>query len=120
MGPPAYLPPKYIRAEKRGGGALIEVAWGYDIHEITLTARNWWKVKRGKPLRIRVRGFSEEGSEWQYWTFGGGLEGRLLVEYGEGGVGFDGRLSDASIEELPPKEQKAPAKVSRSRANQAS
>jgi hypothetical protein len=62
---------------------------------------NWAKVKSGKPLKIRGEGYSYEGEFfWDYWTFEGGLSGKLLVEYGEdGGVGFDGEVCDASIEE---------------------
>jgi hypothetical protein len=81
------------------GGARIVVVWGNDLHEIVLTPRNWSRVKRGGKLTIRSRGFSEEGPQWEYWTFAGGLDGRLLVEYGEdAGVGFDGKLHDAMIE----------------------
>jgi hypothetical protein len=81
------------------GGARIAVVWD-DRHEIVLTPRNWSRVKRGGKLKIRSRGFSEDGPQWEYWTFAGGLDGDLLVEYGEdGGVGFTGKLHDAIIEE---------------------
>ncbi|MHC2582667.1 hypothetical protein ACVI1J_005158 [Bradyrhizobium diazoefficiens] len=84
----------------RPGAARITVEWGYDLHEITLTPRNWSRVKRGGKLRIRSRGFSEDGPQWEYWSFAGGLDGDLSVEYGEdGGVGFVGKLHDATIEE---------------------
>ncbi len=82
------------------GGARIAVEWGNDRHEVVLTPRNWAHVKRGGKLRIRSRGFSEEGFQWEYWNFSGGLEGGLIVEYGEdGGQGYVGKLHDASIEE---------------------
>jgi hypothetical protein len=84
----------------KAGGARIVVEWGYDNHEIILTPRNWSGVKRGGKLKIKSRGFSEEGPQWEYWSFAGGLDGALLVEYGEdGGVGFTGKLHDATIEE---------------------
>jgi hypothetical protein len=90
-----------IMALKRGG-ARIAVEWGYDVHEVTLTPRNWSRVKRGHNLRIRSVGYYEGASQWEYWNFGGGLNGELIVEYGnDGGQGFIGRLSDAMIEELP-------------------
>ena len=80
--------------------AYIAVEWGYDTHEVVLTPRNWSRVKRGRGLRIRTRGYSEEGFQWEYWNFGGGLDGDLVVEYGDdGGQGFVGKLRDASIEE---------------------
>ncbi len=84
------------------GAARIAVEWGNDLHAIVLTRRNWSRIKRGSKLRIRSAGFSEDGSQWEYWSFAGGLDGDLLVEYGEGlnqGVGFDGKLRDATIEE---------------------
>lgn len=67
------------------------VVLGNDLHEIVLTPRNWSRVKRGGKLMLRSRGFSEEGPQWEYWTFSGGLNGRLLVE--DDGVGFDDKTA---------------------------
>lgn len=84
------------------GGARIAVEWGYERHEVVLTPRNWARVKGGGKLRLRSRGFSEEGFQWEYWNFAGGIDGDLTVEYGEdGGKGFVGKLRDAWIEESP-------------------
>ena len=64
----------------KSGGAQIAVEWGYDIHEVVLTSRNWRKVRhRRGSLRIRSPGFSEEGFQWEYWNFGGGLDGDLVA-----------------------------------------
>ena len=81
--------------------ATISVEWGYESHSITLTPRNWAKVKSGKSLSIRGEGYYYEGEHfWDYWTFGGGLDGSLDVYYGEdGGHGFSGKLSDTLTEE---------------------
>jgi len=81
--------------------ATITVDWGYESHSITLTARNWSLVKSGKPLEIRGKGYDyEEQFFWDYWYFGGGLEGSLDVSYGDdGGQGFIGKLSDAEVSE---------------------
>lgn len=81
--------------------ATISVEWGCEMHSITLTARNWTRIKAGKSLNIRGRGYGYEGQFfWDYWFFGGGLEGALTVTYGdEGGQGFSERLSDAIISE---------------------
>jgi hypothetical protein len=85
----------------KSGSVRISVEWGYDTHDIVLTQRNWTHVKRGGKLRIRTRGFSEDGPQWEYWNFDSGLAGKLIVEYGEdGGQGFDGELRDAKIEEV--------------------
>jgi hypothetical protein len=86
----------------RPGSARIIVEWGYDNHEMVLNSRNWARVKRGGELRIRCRGFSEDGPQWEYWNFAGGLDGKLLVEYGDGGTGFVGTLREARIEEARP------------------
>jgi hypothetical protein len=90
-------------ATKRAG-ATISVEWGYEQHSITLTPRNWAKVKSGKELFIRGKGYRYEVEFfWDYWHFAGGMEGKLEVWYGDdGGLGFDGQLRDADIMELRP------------------
>ncbi len=82
----------------KAGPVSVIVEWGYDLHEIVLTKRNWSLILRGKPLRIRSRGYYEGACQWEYWNFAGGLDGALLVEYGENGaVGFEGHLKDAIV-----------------------
>jgi len=80
-------------------GAEITVEWGYELHSIKLTPRDWSLVKSGKPLNIRGIGYHYEGEFfWDYWSFSGGLGGSLIVSYGDdGGVGFNGKLSVAEI-----------------------
>jgi hypothetical protein len=82
-------------------GATISVYWGDDWHSIALTPSKWAKVKGGKPLLIRGRGYSYEGEFFQdTWDFGGGLDGELTVWYGDdGGQGFVGHLTEAEIVE---------------------
>ena len=84
--------------------ATISVEWGYENHSITLTAKNWAKIKAGKPHAQRGEGYNYEGTFfWDYWSFGGGMDGELRVGYSskneDGGTGFDGNLSDADIRE---------------------
>jgi|JI10StandDraft_1071094.scaffolds.fasta_scaffold3984730_1 hypothetical protein len=81
--------------------ATVTVQWGSEDHSITLTARNWNAIKTGRPLSIRGKGYWYEGAFfWDNWTFGGGLEGTLRVDYGkDGATGFDGSLSEATVEE---------------------
>ncbi|MDA7624711.1 hypothetical protein N8697_00915 [bacterium] len=87
----------------------ITVEWGCDLHSITLTPRNWTKVKEGKPLKIRGKGYHCEGDFfWDYWSFNSIEGNEIYVTYGEdGGEGFIGNLNDAvSINEFeykPPK-----------------
>jgi hypothetical protein len=84
--------------------ATISVEWGYENHSITLTAKNWAKIKAGKPHSQRGAGYMYESIFfWDYWSFGGGMDGELKVGYSskdEGyGGGFEGKLSDAEIRE---------------------
>lgn len=83
----------------------IAVEWGDEEHSISLTPRNWARVKSGKELYIRGKGYMYEGEFfWDYWHFSGGLHGDLTVNYGNRGdysaVGFTGKLQEASIPEL--------------------
>ena len=90
-----------MEARAHRSGVVVRVEWGYDLHEVRLTPRNWSKIRRGLPLRIRSNGAHEGGSQWEYWSFSGGLNGDLTVYYGEdGGVGFVGKMSEAFIEEM--------------------
>ena len=87
--------------------ATITVEWGYELHSITLTPRNWAKVKSGSAHRQRGKGYYD-GPEffWDYWAFSGGLDGDLTVDYGsDGGQGFTGKLRTAKIEEHRPKKK---------------
>jgi hypothetical protein len=89
--------------------ARIIVEWGYECHAITLTARNWARIKAGKPLRIRGEGYWYEGDHfWDYWSFAGGLDGRLVVSYHSGteweADGWIGTLGDAEIETFTDRE----------------
>ena len=66
--------------------AVVSVYWPDDWHDLRLTPRNWSKVKAGKPLRVRGKGYYYEGEFfWDYWTFEGGLQGELTVNYGRDG-----------------------------------
>jgi len=82
-------------------GAIITVSWGNDVAvSVHLTPRNWARVKAGKTLQIRGKGYYCEGEFFRdYWHFEGGRGGALVMSYGDGGTGFDGKLSDAEIQE---------------------
>jgi hypothetical protein len=57
-----------------GERARISVEWDYEIHSITLTARNWTRVKKGKPLRIRGKGYSYDA---EFFSHGSGARSRF-------------------------------------------
>lgn len=85
------------------GGALIGVEWGYEYHELVLGPEDWQRVKAGHALQVKGEGYAYEGEFFQdVWTFAGGLDGDLIVTYGEGldeGVGWEGTLSQADVDE---------------------
>lgn len=85
--------------ETRSKGVFAIVEWGDESHEVFVTAKKWQNIIEGKAARIRVRGNDGDGGgQWEYWNFSGGADGDLLVEYGsDGGVGWDGKLRDATI-----------------------
>lgn len=91
-----------LKISAHGQRARIVVEWGDELHEITLTARNWRLVKAGKPLIIRGAGYRYEGEHFRdWWHFAGGLDGGLEVGYARGddyGQGWLGNLNDARIE----------------------
>ena len=82
------------------GGAALWFESGYELHSITLSRRNWQKVKSGENLKIRGKGFHSDGEFfWDYWRFERGFEGELFVSFGsDEGELFRGSLSDVNIE----------------------
>jgi hypothetical protein len=94
----------FVRGEKMKTNlqtATISVRWGNDVEvSITLPPRKWADVKAGNPLSIRGKGYYYEGEFFRdYWNFGGGLNGALVVGYSGFGEGFNGTLDQASIKE---------------------
>lgn len=81
--------------------ATIKVEWGYESHSLTLTPRNWAAIKAGRAHSQRGAGYWYEGEFfWDYWKFLGGPDPRLEVGYGDdGGMGWEGDLSDADVVE---------------------
>jgi|CXWL01.1.fsa_nt_gi hypothetical protein len=79
----------------------VTVEWGDQDHSLSLTARSWRRIKLGRPLTIRGKGYNYEGTfYWDYWTFEGGLAGEMRVGYGEDAAeGFVGTLREARIVE---------------------
>jgi hypothetical protein len=97
-------PNKRDSTSSRSRAANITVTWADDcvVVSLPLIPRNWNRVKSGKPLSIRGKGYYYEAEFfWDYWHFSGGLDGELMVCYGQdGGTGFKGCVRDADIEEV--------------------
>jgi hypothetical protein len=55
--------------------ATVTVSWGNDVQvSLNLTPRNWAKLKAGKTLHLRGRGYYYEGELFRdYWFFGGAV-----------------------------------------------
>jgi len=75
----------------------VVVEWGYDLHVCPIPMASWNRVKRGAYLR-RLEPYWYEGERFVgEWHFNQTSPGSLLVQFGDGGVGFDGALDDAII-----------------------
>lgn len=85
---------------EKSAAATVTVEWGYELHTLSLTKRNWSRIIAGRPVSVRGRGYRYEGEFfWDYWHFSGGRNGTLTVMYGEdNAVGFDGTLEDAMVD----------------------
>ena len=84
--------------DRSASAATVTVEWGDDLHSLTLIPRNWKRVKAGKALSLRGKGYRYEGEWfWDYWTFA--VDGSLMVEDSGDGVGFIGTVSDAVVTE---------------------
>ncbi len=84
--------------------ATISVEWGYELHSLTLTPEQWATILGGEELGVKGAGYWYEGTFFDdYWHFTGGLDGDLIVFYGDdGGTGWNGPLRGATIEEHSP------------------
>jgi hypothetical protein len=79
----------------------ISVYWADDWKSVILTKREYQSIINGKSLSKDGEGYGYEGEDFSdWWTFAGGLDGRVVVTYDGNGVGFDGLLSDCEIEEI--------------------
>jgi hypothetical protein len=84
-------PPKPIRS------IAIEVSWGNEQHKCPMADATWRRIVKGKLVR-RVEHYRYEGKRYKSeWLFNSQSFGSLVVNYDDGGVGFDGKLSDALI-----------------------
>jgi hypothetical protein len=93
--------------ELDGRGVRLTAVWGYDLHSIELDAPTWPSILAGESTILDGGSYFYEGDEFvTEWSFGGGIDGRLEVQYarpgsGDWGAGFSGRLADVIVEPLP-------------------
>lgn len=76
---------------------VVNVEWGDDLHACPMAMRTWRRIVKGEVVR-RVEPYVYEGKRFVgEWHFNRDSFGALLVTYDDGGVGFDGSLSEATI-----------------------
>jgi len=76
---------------------VVSVEWGDDQHDCPMAMRTWRRIVKGAVVR-RVEPYVYEGQRFVgEWHFNRDGFGTLVVNYDDGGVGFDGSLSNATI-----------------------
>lgn len=76
---------------------VISVEWGNELHGCPMSERTWKRIVQGKAVR-RVEPYWYEGKRYKgEWLFNSKDLGHLIVNYDDGGVGFEGELSEATI-----------------------
>lgn len=98
--PPNNLPQALL---PRGGshGVNVWVSWGYERHDVNVSAKKWKRLRTGEPVMVRSVGWYEGQSFECRWYFDLNTEYTLVVSYGDDGAdGFIGHIWDATIEPL--------------------
>lgn len=76
---------------------VLSAMWGNEQHECPVSAKTWKRILQGKAVR-RVEPYLYEGKKYKAeWLFHHKGQGKLTVNYDDGGVGFDGHLSEIQI-----------------------
>ena len=79
-------------------GFTISVDYGYDTHQISISAAEWKRICAGKPVQLAGHGFNCEGDAMKdSWEINVGRPGGIRVGYGVGGEIYDGSLSDTEV-----------------------
>jgi hypothetical protein len=82
-------------------GVNIWVSWGYERHDVNVSARKWKRIRAGESVMVRSTGWYEGQSFECRWYFDLSAENTLVVSYGHDGAdGFIGNISDATIEPI--------------------
>ncbi|MCZ2489275.1 hypothetical protein [Aquirufa antheringensis] len=80
---------------------IVSVYWPDEWKRIEIDSTEWRKIKRGKSYSNCGNGFSYEGENLNdYWEFNKEFKGSCTVTYDDGGVGFEGTISECEIEEI--------------------
>lgn len=79
----------------------LSIEWGYEVHSVEVTPRQWARILGGNPLDLESEG-AYEGEFFDIaWFFNQGERHELYVEYGDdGAVGYEGSIFDLGICEI--------------------
>ncbi len=101
----------------------ISCYWPDDWKSVILSEKEWENLLKGKKLSLEGESYSYEGQNYSaWWEFKGGKDSKVIVTYSaqpeemeedeenqdqgfpfsdySGGVGFEGSLSECTIDEL--------------------
>lgn len=82
-------------------GVKVSVSWGYEPHDVHVSATKWKRIRAGEPVMVRSVGWYEGQSFECRWYFDLNAEYTLIVSYGDDGAdGFIGNIRDATIESV--------------------
>ena len=80
-------------------GVNVSVSWGYELHDVHVSARKWKRICAGEAVMVKSIGWYEGQSFECRWYFDLNAEYSLVVSYGDDGAdGFIGNIRDATIE----------------------
>ena len=80
-------------------GVNVSVSWGYELHDVHVSARKWKRIRAGEAVMVKSIGWYEGQSFECRWYFDLNAENTLVVSYGDDGAdGFIGNIRDATIE----------------------
>lgn len=80
-------------------GVDVSVSWGYEMHEVHISARKWKRIRPGEAVMVKSIGWYEGKSFECRWYFDPDAENSLIVSYGDDGAdGLVGNILDATIE----------------------
>lgn len=80
---------------------VLSVYWPEEWKSIEIGSSEWRKILRGKPYSDLGNGYSYDGVSFNdYWEFNEEYKGSCKVSYDDGGVGFEGNISECKIDEI--------------------
>ena len=88
-------------SDNKAGSMAITVNWSSQPLTIHLSRTEWIRIISGEQLKISGSGRNSRGKKFRnYWNFGGGIDGFLIIRLDGGDIGFNGKLSDALIQKV--------------------